>query len=129
MKAVGFDMDGVLFGTSQWRSVRSIGFRPLASFVLRARAFPKREVFFESLRKLHFETNGMSVVHQGVQLPSVLTAWQCGLVSGPDAEQAIANFYEQQKDYSDSEIRVFKVVFVCCWLWVTYGGKKRRLLI
>lgn len=169
IKAVGFDMDGVLFGTSRlsekirahalfvlvhfffffsWKSLLEIGLGNLLSYVWHSHGFPKREVFFDSLyvcpqrkktlplfvhssssrRKLHVETNGMSVVHQGVELPSVLTAWQCGLVSGnncispvlflihlplpqgPDAERQIAEFYEAQKDWHESEVAVFRAI-------------------
>ncbi len=111
MRAVGFDMDGVLFGTSTYKSVKVIGLKALLRFMFHSHSFPKREVFFESLRKLHFDTGGMSVVHQGVELPAILTAWQCGLVSGPDAEALIAKFYEEQNDWHASEVRVFRVCF------------------
>jgi hypothetical protein len=36
----------------------------------------------------------MSVVHQGVDLPSILTAWQCGATSGEQAEQDIIGYYD-----------------------------------
>jgi hypothetical protein len=44
VKAVGFDMDGVLFGTHSWSTMRQIGFRTLMKVVAIA-----KKVFF-----LHF---------------------------------------------------------------------------
>ncbi len=99
VRAVGFDMDGVLFSTDTWGTLKQIGWRPMAKFVWNTRKLPGREAFFESLRhpSLVRETGNMTVIHQGGELPSILTAWQCGLVSGPDAEHAICRFYDSEE--------------------------------
>ncbi len=113
VRAVGFDMDGVLFGTDMWNTLKLIGLRRMASFMWRTRGFPGREAFFESLRhpSLVRETNNMSVVHQGGELPTILTAWQCGLISGPDAERIIYDHYDSADcALSDTAKEMFKGV-------------------
>lgn len=56
---------------------------------------PRREGFFDSLRVpiLERDTRGMKVIHQGKPLPSILTAFQMGLVSGAQAEADIVAYY------------------------------------
>jgi FMN phosphatase YigB (HAD superfamily) len=113
VRVVGFDMDGVLFGTDTWESFKQIGWRPMAKFMWSTRSFPGREAFFESLRhpSLARETGNMSVVHQGGELPSILTAWQCGLISGKDAEHAICTYYDSEEcTLSTSAKAMFKGV-------------------
>jgi hypothetical protein len=63
-------------------------------FILEKHEFPTREVFFDSLRgeNLVQDTRDQQVWHQGVKLPSIFTAWQCGLISGADAEKIIREF-------------------------------------
>jgi hypothetical protein len=88
MRAVGFDMDGVLFGTKMTAAVREVGVGASFWFVWKTWSLPTRTAFFDSLRVevLRRDTNGMGVIHQGAELPSILTAWQCGFITGVQAE-------------------------------------------
>lgn len=58
--------------------------------------------------QLERDTGGMEVHHQGNALPSLLTAWQCGLVAGAQAEADIAAYYYSAEcPLSPDEVSMF----------------------
>lgn len=96
VRAIGFDMDGVLFGTKMFEAVQEVGIGASLAYMWKTWHPPKRQHFFDSLRVpvLQRDTGGMNVVHAGVELPSILTGWQCGVQSGSEAEADIIAYYD-----------------------------------
>ena len=110
IRAVGFDLDGVLFDTATLKSLSHIGLKRLLGFLLRTRSFPSRNGYYDGLRvpELEREAGGMSVLHDDGEMPSILTAWQCGYVTGEEAERDIAAFLDEKCSLSHAEREVFK---------------------
>ena len=67
VRCVGFDMDGVLFGTRRFHSFTQIGVHNALSYIWHTGGFPHRVAFFDSLRvpELERDTKGHDVEHQG----------------------------------------------------------------
>ena len=113
IRAVGFDMDGVLFETSKSEALSSIGARRCMSFIAQTRKTPSSEHFFDSLRvpELEKDTKDMHVYHNNIQLPTILTAWQRGDLTSEQVKEEIHAYYDSEDCMlSDIEVAVYKRV-------------------
>ena len=113
IRAIGFDMDGVLFATRKRAALTEIGFMSCASFLRETRRFPKETDYFDTLRvpELEKDTHGMNVIHKGTKLPTILTAWQMGLQSSKKLKEEIYSYYDSDAcTLSDAEIDIYKKI-------------------
>ena len=113
VKAVGFDMDGVLFGTSMVKSMGQIGVRHALSYIWHIGKPPRRNDYFDSLRvpQLERDTKGHDVEHFGIKMPTILTCWQCGYEAGAVIEEDINNYYDSDDcKLKDCEKDIFREI-------------------
>ena len=80
LKAIIFDLDGVLFKTNELKAFQTIGVKTVAQHFVATGTFPSKKNLFKILENAPAMST-TPAFNDGIKMPQIMVDWQCGLQS------------------------------------------------